>query len=484
MKKKQSKKNLIKNKENKPAIKRQSPLKVIQEDVAGIDLGSESHFVAAPNPDKKGEILVREFGTFTSGLQECVNWLKECQVTSVAMEATGVYWMHFYTMLEEQGLEVVLANSRHVKNVKGKKTDVSDAEWLMQLHSYGLLEGAFIPESQVVQLRTYCRLREQSVSMAGQSIQRMQKALISMNLRLDNVLSDISGKTGITIIKAILAGERDTKALASYRDSRCKKSEEEIEESLKGCYREDQIFALGKALKEYEFHVESIRDCDKQIKEQLEKFEEKPSQMPPEKKKQDIKTRKRRSNSHPRSHEFHFDLRKELIRIAGVDLTALPAIGESTALTLISEVGVDMSKWPTAKHFSSWLKLCPNNQISGGKRLRKKPGSQQPNRAAVALRMAVSGLYREENETALGVFYRRKKSHKGAPMAITAAASKLAKMLYNTLKTGKPFEEPGVDAYMEQQKNRTLKSMKKTLAKWGYTLISKAPSELAEAFQS
>lgn len=471
---KQSVKKYNKNHKNKSFLKKHSPLKRIRDDVAGIDLGSESHFVAVQDPKEKGQILIREFGTFTSNLWECIHWLKECYVKSVAMEATGVYWMHFYTMLEQEGFEVILANSRHVKNVKGRKTDIQDAEWLMQLHSYGLLEGAFIPEIHVAELRTYLRLREQSVRMAGQSIQRMQKALISMNLRLDNVLSDISGKTGMMIIKAILDGERDPKTLASYRDMRCRKSEEEIEESLKGYFREDQLYALKKAVTEYEFHTFSVRDCDEQIERQLKKFDSKTTEQSfgETPKSQEIKERKRRNSRHQRLHEYNFDLRKELFRISGVDLIALPAIGESTALTLISEIGLDMNKWPTCKHFCSWLKLSPNNQISGGKVVRKD-SSKQPNRAGLALRMAVSGLYREENQTALGVFYRRKRSQKGSPKAITAAASKLAKMLYGTLKTGKQFVEPGAEAYLELQKEKVLRGMKKTLNRWGYRIQKK-----------
>jgi len=476
MGKKQSGKNHITKGSKKSFLKRENPLKKIREDVAGIDLGSESHFVALPNPNHKGEVLIKEFGTFTTHLLECINWLKECKVTSVAMEATGVYWMHFYSMLEEKGIEVILANSRHVKNVKGRKTDVRDAEWLMQLHSYGLLEGAFIPSSEVAQLRTYLRLREQSVRMAGESIQRMQKALIAMNLRLDNVLNDISGKTGMAILKAILNGERDPKVLASLRDQRCRKSEDEIEESLKGHYREDHLFALKKAMADYEFHVKGARDCEQAAQMQLQKFATKASETATETEKgEDIKARKQRNCKHQRLHEYNFDVRKELFRITGVDLIALPGVAESTALTLISEIGLDMRKWPTAKHFCSWLKLSPNNQISGGKVVRRDT-NKKPNRAALALRMAVSGLYKDANQTALGLFYRRKRSQKGAPKAITAAASKLARMLYDMLKTGRQFVEFGAEHYQAQQKERVLKNMKRTLRNWGYTIQKAKPA--------
>lgn len=460
----------------KATLKKGSPLKVLRWEVAGIDLGSKSHFVAIPNPEDKGEVLIREFSALTSGLTECINWLKENKTKYVVMESTGVYWLHFYSQLESNGFEVVLANARHVKNVKGKKTDISDAEWLMQLHSYGLLEGSFVPSGLELSLRTFHRSREQSVRMMSQANQRIQKALVSMNLRLDMAVNDITGKTGMAIIKAILSGERNPQVLAESRDPRCKKSKEEIAEALNGCYRDDLLFTLKKALKEYEFHFDMVREVESEIEKLLHTFPIKKTddQIVESEKSRDIKARKRRNQRHERVNEYSFDVRQMLIRMLGVDLMKLPGISEGTALAVVSEIGTDMSKWPTFKQFSSWLKLTPNNQISGGKILRNGNYNKSP-AAARALRMAVSSLYREKNPTALGVFFRRLKSKKGPRAAITAGAHKLARLIYNLLKTGKPFIEPGAEAYLESQKNRRIASMRSQLNEWGYSVKRSTP---------
>ncbi len=471
MKKKQ-KKNDTKKDHSSPFIKKASPLKVLRQNVAGIDLGSKSHFVALANPKNRDEVHIREFSVYTLGLETCIKWLKECGVESVAMESTGVYWMHFYVMLEGAGIEVVLANARHVKNVKGKKTDVHDAEWLMQLHSYGLLEGSFVPSGESLALRTYYRSREQSVRMMSHANQRIQKALISMNLRLDVAVSDITGKTGTLIIKAILAGTRDPAVLAKNRDPRCRKSEKEIAEALNGFYREDLLFTLQQAVDEYEFHFEMARKSDAKIEELLKAIPKKEpiGNIEESPKSAEIKLRKRRNKRHEQVHEFRFDVRSLLINILGVDLLTLPGISECTALAVISEIGTDMSKWKSFKQFCSWLKLTPNNQISGGKILRKNANYNKPPRAARALRMGVSSLYRETNPTALGVFFRRIKAKKGPRAAITAGAHKLARFLYNTLTTGKQFVEPGADAYLETQKERRIANMRSQLNEWGYSV--------------
>lgn len=441
-------------------------LRKIRENVAGIDVGAENHFVAAPDPKHGGKIVVQRFGSFTSNLRECVDWLIQCKIQSVAMEATGVYWMTLYSMLVEAGIEVVLVNARDFKKMKDKKTDVCDAEYLQLYHSYGLLEGAFIPENAISQLRTILRLREQCVMEAATAIQRMQKALIRMNLRLDNVLSDISGVTGMAIIKAILDGKRDPKMLSKLRDGRCKKTEEEIENSLNGFYQDDQLFALKIALKQHQFYLSQIAECDTQVKEKLSVF----NSVISEEETNEIETFK--PVKKPKPYEFSFDLRKELIRITGVDLTRLPGIGLSIALTLISETGLDMKRWKSPKHFASWLRLAANNKISGGRVLksRTKPGK---NKAALALRMGVSGLYRETNDTALGAFVRIKRAQIGAPKAITAGANKLARMYYMTLLTGKPFIEHGAQTYLEMQKIKYLRRVRRTISRWGYEIKEK-----------
>lgn len=469
-----------KNKKKQIKINSLNTLKKIRDNVAGIDVGGEYHYVAAPDPKYDNKIVVNRFGSFTINLRECVEWLRQCNIVSIAMEATGVYWTILYTMLKEAGIEVMLVNPRDFKKIKDKKTDVCDAEYLQLYHSYGLLEGAFIPEKNICELRTYTRLREQSVEDSAACIQRMQKALINMNLRLDNVLSDISGLTGMTIIRAILNGERDPKKLAMYRDKRCKKSEEEIEDSLNGFYQEDYLFALDRALRQYEFHLLEIRKCDDMIQAKLSQFNNHANykEMSEDISKKVVKRRKLIQ----RPHEFSFNLKDEIIRITGVDLTLLPAFGISTALAMISETGLDMKLWKSGKHFTSWLGTSANNKVSGGKILQNRT-KRKKKKAAIMLRMAVSGLYREVNDTALGAFFRRKRAQIGAPKAITAAANKLALMYYMTMSTGKPFIEMGAQAYYELQKEKYIRRVRKQVAQWGYKLtpIEASSEDLVEA---
>lgn len=460
-----------KNKKKQIKINTLKTLKKIREDVAGIDVGGEYHYVAAPDPKHDNKIVVNRFGSFTTNLKECVEWLKQCNTSSVAMEATGVYWTILYTMLNTAGIEVLLVNPCDFKKIKDKKTDVCDAEYLQLYHSYGLLEGAIIPEKRTGELRTFTRLREQSIEDSATSIQRMQKALISMNLRLDNVLSDISGVTGMTIIHAILNGERNPKRLAIYRDKRCKKSEEEIEDSLNGFYQDDHLFALDRAVRQYEFHLLEIEKCDEMIQAKLSEFETHTNykKTANEHLSDDVLKKVSKKKAAKKPHEFSFNLKEEITRITGVDLTLLPAFGVSTALMMVSETGLDMSRWKSAKHFTSWLGISANNKVSGGRILQNRT-KRKKKRAAIMLRMAVSGLYREVNDTAIGAFFRRKRAQIGAPKAITAAACKLARMYYMTISTGKPFTEPGAAAYHELQKEKYLRRVRKQVKQWGYDL--------------
>lgn len=455
-----------KNKKKQIKVKDISTLKKIRENVAGIDVGGEYHYVAAPDPKHDGKIVVNRFGSFTTNLIECVEWLKQSNIVSVAMEATGVYWTILYTMLNEAKIEVLLVNPRDFKKMKDKKTDVCDAEYLQLYHSYNLLEGAVIPERNISELRTYTRLREISIADAAKSIQRMQKALINMNLRLDNVLSDISGATGMNIIRAILAGERDQKKLARYRDKRCKKSSKEIEDSLNGFYQEDHLFALDCAVRQYEFHQLEIQRCNEMIQAKLSHFGTHTNYMG-EDNLNDEKISEGKPAKQP--NEITLNIKEEIARITGVDLTLLPGIGVLTALTLVSETGLDMSRWKSEKHFTSWLGLSANNKVSGGKILRNNT-KRKKKKAAITLRMAVSGLYREANDTAIGAFFRRKRAQIGSPKAITAGANKLARMYYRTMSTGKPFEEPGAQAYYALQKEKYLRRVKRQVAQWGYEL--------------
>lgn len=387
----------------------------IQPDAAGIDIGSASHFVAVPID--RDEQPVKEFLSFTDDLIAMIEWLKKCRIKTVAMEATGVYWIPVYELLEQNGFEVKLVNARHLKNVCGRKTDVLDCQWIQRLHSCGLLDSSFRPEDQIVQLRGFIRQRSVLVEEASSKVQHMHKALALMNVQLKNVLSDITGVTGMKIIRAIVAGERSPAKLASHRDNGCKKDEKTIEKSLRGNYRLENVFSLKQALEIFDIYQIKIQECDQEIAKLLALFEDR----------RDAKKIIPQAPRSPRGRKtsaeglFALNLQKELTRTAGVDITEMPGIDTTTGLKLISEVGLDMSRWRTTKHFVSWLGLCPNNKVSGGKRLssRTKP---VPNRAAIALRIAANTLYK--SNTALGAFLRRLKARLGPAKAITAAATK------------------------------------------------------------
>ncbi len=423
---------------------------------AGIDIGSKSHFVAVP--EGTDEKSVREFACFTADLHRLVDWLVSCLVTTVVMESTGTYWIPLFEILESRGLEVKLVNARHVKNVPGRKTDVLDCQWLQQLHTYGLLEGAFRPPEQVCALRAYIRHRMNQVRYCAAHIQHMQKALIQMNLLLHNVVSDITGVTGMQIIKAILAGERNTQVLAGMRDRRCKNSIATIAKSLEGNYRPEHLFSLKQAVETFEFYQSQIAKCDQEIEALLVTFDAKVADSPPTNSGTEADT----------PSKAVFNLKDELYRVAGVDLTKINGIDSATVLKIISEIGVDMDRWKSEKHFASWLGLSPGSKVTGGKRL---SGKTKPvvNRAATALRMAASTLYR--SKCALGAYYRRMKARLGAPKAITATAHKLARLIYSMLKHGKEYTDLGQDYYEQQYKSRAVKSLKSRARELGFELI-------------
>lgn len=440
-----------------------SSLPVLFPDTAGIDIGSKSHFVAVPSD--RGGNPVREFSTFTADLLKMVNWLKECKIKTIIMESTGVYWIPAFELLESNGFDVKLVNSRHVKNVSAHKTDVLDCQWLQQLGTFGLIKGAFRPADEILPLRTYLRQRDMLIKTASSHILHMQKALTQMNLHLHNVISDITGTTGIAIIRNIVAGITDPKFLASLRDERCHNSEEVIEASLVGNYRPEHLFSLKQALELYDYYKEKIAECDYQIEKQVKKFE---TNCDPQKLNLLKKKTRNQETKKSRKHEYRFDLSSELIRIAGVDLTKIPSIGASTALTIISEIGLDMSRWRSAKSFASWLGLCPGNKVSGGKKL---SGKTKPcaNRVAIALRVAANSLYR--SECAFGAFLRRMKARLGSPKAITALAHKLSKLIYIMLKYGHEYVEKGVEFYEEMYKKRREASLKRKAMEMGYDLV-------------
>jgi transposase len=424
-------------------------LEHINKMAAGIDIGSSSHFVAIP--EGIDEVSVREFPSFTQDLITLADWLESCGIETVAMESTGVYWIPLYELLESRGIEVKLVDARHVKNVSGRKTDILDCQWLQQLHTYGLLNGAFRPNEQVCVLRTYMRQRSMLIRQASVHIQHIQKALSQMNLQLHHVMSDITGATGMKIVRDIIKGERDPLKLACYRDKRCKSSLEVIAKSLTGNYREEHIFSLSQAVELYDIYKEKIAVCDSRIEMQLSGFSDCSKEK--EKNRTDLVQKKPKSRC---KNKLNFDVSSHLIRITGVDLTAIPGLEASTALKIISEIGLDLTRWKGPKQFASWLGLCPGNKVSGGKRLGGKT-KRTSNNVATSLRMAASTLY--ASQSALGAFFRRLKSRLGAPKATTAAAHKIALIIFEMLQNHVEYNEVGQDYYEQQYRERLIKNL-------------------------
>ena len=430
---------------------------------AGIDVGATSHFVAVPAD--RAEQPVQEFAAFTADLYRLADWLTECRVKAVAMESTGVYWIPLFGVLEEQGFRVMLVDPRRIKNVPGRKTDVLDCQWLQQLHTYGLLSGAFRPDGDIRRLRSYLRQRAMLVEYASHHIQHMQKALTQMNVKLQHVIRDITGKTGMDIIEAIAGGERDPRKLARLRDPRTKADEATIAKSLQGHWREEHIFELSQALELYRAYHVKIAECDREIEVRLEQFEDRSDGEPPA-----PNGKKRNQGNAPR-----FDVQGQLYRMTGVDLTRIDGVDAYTALKVVSEVGTDMTKWESAKHFASWLGLSPNNRITGGRVMSSKT-KPSANRAAAALRLAANALHR--SNSALGAFLRRKKAHLGAPKAIiTATAHKLARLIYSMLRYGQEYVDAGAEYYEHQYQQRALSAAKRRAAQLGYQLVPMSDGE-------
>ena len=432
---------------------------------AGIDVGASSHFVAVP--EDRWEQPVREFEAFTADLYRLADWLRECEVETVAMESAGVYWIPLFGVLEERGFEVMLVDPSRIKNVPGRKTDVLDCQWLQQLHTYGLLSGAFRPEDQIRRLRSYLRQRAMLVEYASHHIQHMQKALTQMNVKLQHVISNITGKTGMKIIEAIARGERDPRKLAALRDPRTRADQATIAKSLQGHWREEHIFELTQALELYRAYQAKIDECDREIERQLEQFEDRSDGITPG----DVG--KRSQGNAPR-----FDLRSHLYRMTGVDLTRIDGVDAFTALKVVSEIGTDMTRWPSAKHLASWLGLSPNNRITGGKVISSKTKASA-NRAAFALRLAGNALHR--SDSALGAFLRRKKSHLGSPKAITATEHKLARIIYSMLRYGQQYLDAGAQYYESQYRERVLRAAKQRAAQLGYRLVPMAEDQHADS---
>jgi transposase len=430
-------------------------LSLTHPNAAGIDIGSASHYVAVP-PDRDDE-PVREFPSFTADLQRVADWLDGCGVDTVAMESTGVYWIPLYELLDERGFTVLLVNARQVKNVSGRKSDVLDCQWLQQLMSYGLLRGAFRPAGGVCALRSLSRQREMLLKSQARHVQHMQKALTQMNIQLANVISDVVGETGQKILRAIVAGQREPRALAAMKNVRIHASTEEIAKSLHGNWRAEHLFALKQALALFDFYATQLAECDREIEQQLQRLqvhEGEPTQG---------KKRSRARNA-PK-----FDLRTQLFKMCGVDLTRIDGIDITTALVVISEVGADMSRFASDKHFASWLGLCPGTKITGGKVLSGKT-KRCANRAAQALRLAAAAL--RSSHSALGAYFRRMCSRMDKPKAVTAAAHKLARLIYTMLTKGEEYTDQGQDYYEERYRERVLRQLSKRAEKLGMKLVA------------
>jgi transposase len=403
---------------------------VLNPHAAGIDIGATELYVCVPL-DRDPQ-PIRRFGTFTQDLLAVVTWLLQCGITSVVMESTGVYWIPLYQILEARGLEVCLVNARHVKNVPGRKTDVQDCQWLQYLHSVGLLRASFRPPETVCAVRSLLRHRDNLVRLAAVHTQHIQKALNQMNLQLHHVISDVTGVTGLAILDAILAGERDPHVLAGHRDHRIKASPDTIAKALVGDSRPEHLFTLRQSLDAYRHYQRLLGECDAQVQALLGAFDSvidpAAHPLPPA----------TRSHRKPQGNPPRFDLRTELYRILGSDLTQVPGLNTATVYTCFAELGADLATFPSSKHFASWLGLCPDNRISGGKVLSVKTRHVK-HRVAQALRLAAQSLYR--SHSALGAYFRRMRAKLGAPKAITATAHKLARILYHLLTTGEPYAE-------------------------------------------
>ncbi len=442
-----------------PSKQSPSSFSVVHPHAAGIDIGSTFHVVAVP--PECDDNPVRRFQSFTADLHRLSQWLREVGVTSVAMESTGVYWVPLFEILESDGFEVILVNAREVKQVPGRKTDYNDAQWLQKLHQFGLLKASFRPGEHIASLRAYLRHRERLIEYAAAHIQHMQKALMQMNLQLHHVVSDITGVTGMRIIRAIISGERRPEALATHRDVRCKEPVRTLIAALTGNYRDEHIFALKQALELYDTYQEHIHECDREIEKAVAK-------LTYGKKVPDAPLSKPRHRTRQR-HEPDFAIREALYTLTGVDLTQITGFGPYTALRLVGECGNDMSKWPTEKHFASWLSLCPGNKVSGGKVLSSKT-TRSRNRASTLLRIAAVNI--GKTDTALGAFYRRLAARAGKAKAVTATARKLAILFYAVLKHGTAYIERGAQAYETHYRTRVVLNLKKRAKQMGYQLVS------------
>ena len=440
---------------NLKTAKSRAALTITHPNAAGVDIGSASHFVAVP-PDRD-DTPVREFPSFTVDLNAIADWLTACKVDTVAMESTGVYWIPLFELLESRGFTMLLVNARHVKNVSGRKSDVLDCQWIQQLMTYGLLSGAFRPADQVCVLRSLWRQRAMLLRNQGRHVQHMQKALTQMNIQLANVISDIAGETGQKILRAIVAGQRDGHILGAMKNARIRASIDEIAKSLEGNWRAEHLFALKQALAAFDFIGTQLSECDGEIEQQLQRLQAHDGE--PAKGKQ-----RGRARNAPK-----FDLRTQLFKMCGVDLTRIDGIDVTTALAVISETGTDMTRFATVGHFTSWLGLCPGTKITGGKVMSGKT-KRCANHAAQALRLAAAAL--RSSQSALGAYFRRMCARMDKPKAVAAAAHKLARLIYTMLTKGEEYVDQGQDYYEERYRQRVLRQLAQRAEKLGMKIVA------------
>jgi transposase len=448
--------------------KQSEQLARVHPNAAGLDIGAREIFGCIP-PDRDGP-TVRRFGTFTPDLYTLADWLIKNEIDTVAMESTGVYWIPIFEILEAHGIVVYLVNARHIKNVPGRKSDVQDCQWLQKLHALGLLTASFRPDAEMCQLRTYLRHRAELLRHRAPHVLHIQKALQQMNLQLPQVLKDVMGVTGMAILRAIVAGERDAVTLAQLRNPGCKSSAETIAKALSGNWKVEHLFVLKQSLEVYDFYTQQVAICDAQIQHQYSAMKPRweslsASPMPLSK-----PQRKKRKN------EPALDVRSEIIRLTGVDLVVVSGLSDSLVQTIISEIGSDVSKWPTEKHFASWLGLAPHNDISGGKVLRSRT-LPTLNRAGQAFRQAAVSVSR--SHSAFGAYYRRKRAQRGPQFAQVATAHKIARTVYYLLKHRVQYVDIGADAYEHKQRERELNALRKKAAKLGFALVTPEPTQVA-----
>ncbi len=438
-----------------------SGMSKVNPNAAGVDIGADEIVVCvAANESVQ---LVQGFGNYTVDLHAIADWLAEHKVETVAMESTGVYWIPLFEALEQRGFECLLISSRSLRRVSGRKSDIMDAQWIQTLHSYGLLESSFRPQADLIAMRSLLRHRRSLIDHRSPHVLHMQKALLQMNIQLSQAVRDVTGVTGQAIIRGILSGVRDPKMLASLREPGCKKSEEEIGKALTGTWREEHLFVLKQAVALYDFYTQQILECDEEIERVY-------ALTRPDWEAGEVKsTRKQNSARHSKNAPYNPEqVRKHLKRISGVDLSAVDGIGVLLAQTMILECGTDMSKFPTEKHFGSWLGLAPKHEISGGKVLNNKT-LKTKNRAGQAFRMAAQSVKRAD--CPFGVMYRRLRARLGPAQATVATAYAIARVVYRMLKYKVEYDPLSVNEYQKQYEEQQIKYMRKRAAKLGYQLL-------------